>query len=45
MEAAGEGIPKGALCKFDSRFELGISADTVYNISPNDPNKCVFKKS
>lgn len=36
-------VPKGTLCKFDSRFELGIPPDAVYNILTDPNNKRVFK--
>lgn len=36
-------VPKGALCKFDSHFELGIPPDAVYNILTDPGNKRVFK--
>lgn len=36
-------VPRGTLCKFDSRFELGIPPDAVYNILTDPNNKRVFK--
>nr|PNR51408.1 hypothetical protein PHYPA_010595 [Physcomitrium patens] len=38
-------VPKEALCKFDSRFELGIPPDAVYNILTDLSNKRVIKKN